>query len=267
MTTTHTRTRVEHAYGWKPSLPDFRNIPADTSGLTILDERDPREEMSDPYDQGNLGSCTGNAVAAAFEYDLSLDGEDFMPSRLMIYFGEREIYGTIEYDSGAYGRDGFRVLRKQGVASEEDWPYDIAKFRERPPEIAYTAAADHRIGQYKHPGLNMALSAEERQRSLMAVLSNQQTVAFGFSVFESFESLDVERSGIVPLPSAKEKLLGGHEVLLVGYITYKGTLYALVRNSWGTEWGLGGYCLMPWQMILDREITDDFRTIYRPQGQ
>jgi C1A family cysteine protease len=256
---------VEHFYGWHPSLPDLRNEVSNVDGLKILDEVDPRGGMPDPYDQGQLGSCTGNALAAAKEYNDILDGcHSGTPSRLFIYYGEREREGTIDTDSGAYGHDGFKVMRKTGVPQEDLWPYDISRFSDRPSEAAYEAAAVERIGRYTHPGLGTA-PVFAREHILKAVLSNRQTVAFGFSVYESFESEEVERTGRVPYPGAGEKLLGGHEVLLVGYLRDE-LEFALCRNSWGTDWGIGGYFLMPWQMILDRRITDDFRTIWRPAG-
>jgi C1A family cysteine protease len=256
---------TEHYYGWHPSLPDLRNEASNTAGLQILAEVDPRSAMPDPYDQGQLGSCTGNALAAAKEYNDILDGcHTGTPSRLFIYYGEREREGTIDTDSGAYGHDGFKVMRKTGAPPEDLWPYEISKFRNRPSEAAYEAAGVERIGRYTHPGLG-DMSDFDREQVLRAVLSNRQTVAFGFSVYESFESLEVEKIGKVPYPSAGEKLLGGHEVLLVGYLPDE-PQFALCRNSWGTDWGIGGYFLMTWKMILDRRITDDFRTIWRPAG-
>lgn len=222
--------------------------------------------MPDPYDQGNLGSCTGNAVAGAIEYNDILNGDHIgTPSRLFIYYGERELEGSIDWDAGAYGHDGFRVARKIGTPTEFEWAYDISRFRERPVDSAYEVASTHKIGLYKHPGLGQH-SDQIRMLSLKAVLSNRQTIAFGFTVYESFESLEVERTGVVPMPGPGESVLGGHEVLLVGYIQREGKEYALVRNSWGTEWGMRGYCLMPWEFILNRSICDDFRTIYRPAG-
>jgi C1A family cysteine protease len=95
------------------------------------------------------------------------------------------------------------------------------------------------------------------------VLSNKQTIAFGFTVYSSFESSEVSSTGIVPLPVEGEGVLGGHEVLLVGYLKDYPE-HGLVRNSWGSGWGLGGYCLMPWQMIANPYYADDWRSIYRP---
>jgi C1A family cysteine protease len=251
--------RQVQRYGWKPSLPDPRDHVADTTTLPVLPEVDPRKAMSKPYDQGQLGSCTGNAVAAAVEYDAALSGLKFgTPSRLFIYYGEREIEGTVGEDAGAYGRDGFKLAHKVGVPPEEVWPYDVARFKDKPPVEAYAQAAGHKILSYR--------AVPRGIKSFKRVLSNRQTIAFGFSVFESFESDEVARTGVMPEPGDGERMLGGHEVLLIGYLR-ETPGHALCRNSWGTGWGMGGYFLMPWPVLLDTNLSGDFRTIPRPAGR
>lgn len=251
-----TETRTIQRYGWKPSLPDQRDLHADTAELKVMPEVDPRRDMVAPYDQGNLGSCTANAVAGAIQYDRSLNhdsSDDYTPSRLDIYYGERQLEGApIDQDTGAFGRDGLKYAHSQGVFDERLWPYDISKFAESPP-----SEARQKIGSYKVVPRNIT--------AFKRVLSNRQTVCIGFTVYESFESSQVAQTGVMPLPSEQESVLGGHEVLVVGYLKSE-PHYALVRNSWG-GWGLGGYFLMPWAVLTDPGMSDDFRTIYRPKGK
>src|SRR5438045_5833398 len=251
--------RKIHRYGWKPSLPDLRDHIADSSELTVLEEVDPADELRASFGQGQLGSCTANAVAAAVEYDQKLNGSDPGPlSRLWIYYYERKLEGSpADQDTGAYGRDGFKVCKTIGVPLEKDWPYDIAKFSQEPSAALADEAREHRISNYRRVPRNLD--------SIKAVLSNRQTMAFGFTVYESFESAEVAKTGIVPMPARGERTLGGHEVLLVGYVKDQ-VNYGLVRNSWGEGWGLAGYFLMPWTYILDANLASDFRTIRRPAG-
>jgi C1A family cysteine protease len=246
-------------YGWKPSLPDLRDFLADASSLEIKDEVDPRADLPPIFDQGNLGSCTANAVAAAVEYDAKLNGSDpGALSRLWIYYYERKLEGSpADQDTGAYGRDGFKVCMKIGVPLEKDWPYDISKFSAEPPASLAAEAKAHRISNYRVVPRNLD--------SMKAVLSNRQTIAFGFTVYSSFESQEVAQTGKVPMPNRSEQVLGGHEVLIVGYLKDEPN-YALTRNSWGTGWGLSGYFLMPWAYILDHNLSSDFRTIRRAAG-
>jgi C1A family cysteine protease len=252
--------RKIHHYGWKPSLPDLRDHIADTSELKILDEVDPRPDLPAVFDQAHLGSCTANAVAAAVEYDAKLNGSDpgFL-SRLWIYFYERKLEGApVDQDTGAHGRDGLKVCQKMGVPLEQEWPYDVDKFSEQPPASLDDEARQHRISNYRVVPRNLD--------SMKAAVSNRQTIPFGFTVYESFESPEVAKSGTVPMPNRDEKVLGGHEVLLVGYLKDQ-VNYGLVRNSWGTGWGIAGYFLMPWSYLLDANLSSDFRTIRRAAGK
>jgi C1A family cysteine protease len=248
----------EFRYGWRPSLSDIRNVPADTEGLPILDEVDPRDQMQPCYDQGELGSCTANAYAGAVEYDDILDGGSLgTPSRLGIYYGERLREGTVSSDSGAEGHDAYKDGRKFGVGPETLWPYDIAKFKEQPASGYLNSRDQHRVKDYRHP--------EQSETAIKRVLSNKQTVAFGFTVYESFESSETLKTGVVPMPKKSEEVLGGHEVLIAGYLKGEPD-YFLVRNSWGTEVMLGGFFLMPKAYLLSPQLASDFRTIYRPAG-
>ena len=261
-----TSEEFKRGYGWKPSLPDHNNVPADVTGLEVLDEVDPRGALPPVYDQGQLGSCTGNALAGAFEYDCILSGIHFgTPSRLFIYYGERVREGTVHTDAGAYGHDGFKVLRKTGAPPEDLWPYDISTFADKPSEEAFQAAAEHKIGKYVHPGLGHDVNKLDRVEAFKRLLSNRQTIAFGFPVYESFESAELAQSGVMSMPRQGERIIGGHEVLLVGYLAEEPE-YGLVRNSWGTGWGNGGYFLAPWAWLADPTYCMDWRSIYREVG-
>lgn len=251
-------------YGWKRSLPDQRDVLADTSGLAILPEVDPRGHYMTPiYDQLRLGSCTAQTVAEAVDADRILNGEDpLYPSRLAIYALERLYEGTdLHVDSGAYGRDGYKAVRRFGMVPESELPYsDHAPAWQQDPRALITSSAHRAKLERPYKAVPRGLAHFKQ------VLSNYQTVGFGFSVYESFESAEVARTGIVPMPGPDEKMVGGHEVLLVGYLRDEPN-YGLVRNHWAKSWGLAGYFLMPWTYLLDPNLSDDFRTIYRPAGK
>lgn len=245
-------TETERRYGWKPSLPDARDETADLLGMPEADSIDLRPGFtSRPFDQGQLGSCTANAVAAALQYHW---GVPWVPSRLFLYYYERKIEHNLgQGDTGAFGRDGFKVARKRGVPPETLWPYDIAKFEERPSQSSIDAGWRNVLQEcYK--------AVPQSQSDIRRVLTNKQPIAFGFTVYESFESSTVARTGQVPMPNPyTERMLGGHEMLIVGYTAD----HLIVRNSWGYEWGDGGYCYMPWEYILSSRFASDHRTIRR----
>jgi C1A family cysteine protease len=257
------RTERVGRYGWRPSLPDPRDIPADPTEIPIRDEVDPRSEYMTPvYDQLHLNSCNANAVAAAVDAARIVDGKNpLYPARLAIYWLERFVeHQSPVADDGAYGRDGFKVARRYGVIPENDWPYTDDKsdphFSQDPRQDS-AWEGHHWILQDKYKAVRRSLTDFKR------VLSNRQTIAFGFTVPASFDSPEMWQTGIMADPDPSDLTEDGHEVLAVGYLKDQPP-YCLVRNSWGTEFGISGYFLMPWAWLLDAGLSRDFRTIYRP---
>jgi len=213
---------------------------------------DLRAECPPVYDQGQLGSCTANAIGAAHAFaQLRQFKRDFMPSRLFIYFNERVMEHTVETDSGAMIRDGMKSVAKVGVCPEALWPYDINRFSDKPSDKCYTEAEKNQAIIYRRAIQNL--------HQLQGGLASGSPVVFGFSVYESFEGPDVARTGVVPMPRHDEKLLGGHAVLAVGYDD--ASQQFIVRNSWGTGWGQDGYFMMPYAYVTNPQLAQDFWTL------
>lgn len=239
-----------HRYDWIPDLPDIRDLTYTVTRRTVRPKKvDLRKHCSPVEDQGDLGSCTGNAIVGALEY-LTPGKKLINLSRLFVYYQERVIEGDVGQDNGAQIRDGVKACAKVGVCSEQLWPYDIGRFAEPPTPAANADAATRKIKEYvRVVGLN----------SMLQRLSEGFPVIFGFSVYESFESDQVASTGTVPMPSKNEQLLGGHAVLAVGYD--EASKRVTVRNSWGLDWGKKGYFTMPYAYLADRNLSDDFWTI------
>ena len=240
-------------YGWHPDLPDQRDLSYTVVKTTKLPSVvDLQAHCPAVYDQGDLGSCTANAVAGLFEYNLLKQKiTDFMPSRLFIYYNERAIEGTVSYDSGAMIRDGIKTVNKQGVCHETLWPYDITKFADQPTPNCYTDGLLNEALVYQR--LDITLTA---MRNCLA-LGNP--FVFGFTVYESFESEQLANTGIMSMPKRNESVIGGHAVMAVGYNDNTG--YVKCRNSWGSSWGKQGYFYMPYAYISNTMLTSDFWTI------
>lgn len=247
-------------YGWQPDLPDHRDFRYAVQRMRLEAPRRLPEKvdlrgawMSEPYDQGLLGSCTANAIGAALAYEHAKEGlGSLMPSRLFIYYGERAMEGTIRSDAGAQIRDGIKVVAALGAPPEKLWPYDITKFTRKPAAKAYKAALKHKAIAYfrvEHTKL----------REMLGCLASGFPFIFGFTVYDGFEGPKVVNTGVLDMPKRGERVLGGHAVLAVGY--NQKTKRFLVRNSYGTGWGRKGYFTMPFDYLLDGDLADDFWTI------
>ena len=242
-------------YGWIPDLPDQRDhrYAAPPAYLTALPRSvDLRKLCPRMYDQGALGSCTANAIAGAIEFDrLKQKLPDFVPSRLFIYYNERVIEGTVGTDSGAMIRDGIKSVASQGVCPEPEWPYVISHFTQKPPAKAYRDALTDRAVAYSR--------LTEDLNQMRGCLASGYPFIFGFTVYESFETAAVARTGHAPMPEPGERAVGGHAVVAVGYDDRR--QWFVVRNSWGTRWGIGGYFTMPYAYLIQPGLAADLWTI------
>lgn len=243
-------------FGWVPDLPDQRDLLYSAPMMVMKklpSKIDLRRRCPPVYNQGHLGSCTANALGAAFQFGRRRQKlKNFPPSRLFIYYNERVIINTINSDSGAYIRDGIKSLNNKGVCPETQWKYIIEKFTEKPPKKCYTDALKCTIKSYQRLS-NTILS------QLQGCLAEGYPFVFGFTVYQSFNTEEVARTGIMPMPKRKEKVLGGHAVMAVGYDDSRQAV--IVRNSWGKEWGDKGHFYMPYAYISNSNLCDDFWTI------
>jgi len=248
------KVKNKHFYGYIRDLADHRDhiYSAPIEHLQALPPRvDLRPQCPLVYDQGQLGSCTANAIAAAIEFDqMKQNTLCFMPSRLYIYYNERDMEGTIDSDSGAQIRDGIKSVNSQGVCPENEWPYDISQFTVTPPAQCYQDALRDRALSYQRIAQNLG--------QMKGCLASGYPFVLGFTVYQSFESAEVASTGIVPMPTRGESVLGGHAVLAVGYDD--STSRFTCRNSWG-NWGDQGYFYLDYQYLLNRGLSSDFWTI------
>lgn len=241
---------LEHKYElqWTPDKLDTRDFKYQVSQKVNPFTVDLRRFCSPIEHQGTLGSCTGQAIAGAIELLNKRNGSYRDISRLFIYYYERLILGTVNYDSGAYIRDGIKATNHYGASLESFWPYDIKRFRQEPVVEARNDALRRKVTRYERiNNINECFDA----------LANGYPIIMGFKVYTSFMSTNVAKTGMMPYPNTRrEKLLGGHAVLLVGYDRRNKTFIA--RNSWGVSWGDKGYFYMPFSVVTNTSMSGDF---------
>jgi len=255
------RPSAHGGYGRTRDLPDARDVtyaaPLLRFAQGVPTSVDLRPNCPPVYDQGQLGSCTANAIGAAIEFDQQKQGTAaFVPSRLFIYYNERVIERTVAQDSGAQIRDGMKAVATLGAPRETEWPYNIKKFAVKPSAAAYADAKQDVVSSYTRVVQNLA--------QFQGCLASGYPFVFGFTVYESFEGDAVAKNGVVPMPAPHEKVVGGHAVLAVGYDGKRRVF--IVRNSWGPGWGAKGYFYMPYEYLLNPSLASDFWTIRSVTG-
>ena len=210
---------------------------------------DLRKWASSIEDQGSLGSCTGQCIAGAIELIDRKNYKYLDVSRMFIYYQERLLMGTVNQDSGAYLRDGIKVVNTYGAPLESFCPYNITQFKIKPTVTAYLDAAKRRVTGYQRC-LDFT--------TVKSAVAAGNPVIFGFNVYDSF--YNIGRSGVMNYPNkARERLLGGHAACIVGYRDSDSRF--IVRNSWGPGWGDYGYFYMPYQVAQDSAMSYDFWVI------
>ena len=237
-------------FGWLKDLPDYRDfLSTDVEMATRPKVVDMRANFPGIYNQGALGSCTGNGTAAVIEFAKMKQKEmRLVPSRLMIYYNARELEGSVDSDSGAMIRDCIKTVVSKGVCSEASWPYVPTQFRRKPPKFCYDEAIKNRVLEYKHVSQDIKM--------IETCLASGFPFVFGFTVYSSFMDKDVAKTGIMKMPQPGDSAEGGHCVVGLGYDSTKKFVWC--RNSWGLDWGIAGYFKMPYDYISDQGLTSDF---------
>lgn len=241
-----------HLFGWKPDRPDQRDKyygeHLKPKARVIPTRVDLRQWTSKVEDQGEVGSCTANAVVGAMEYNEIKNGGSFVDlSRLFVYYNSRVIEDTVDEDMGAYIRDAVKSASRYGACTEKKWPYKVPKWASKPSKSCYADGAKRSVSLYVRVGTF---------DDIINVLADGYPVVFGATLYESFTSPEVAKSGIVPLPKLNERTIGGHAMLIVGYD--KDQQNFIIRNSWGTGWGQDGHCVMPFKYFENiGDLVDD----------
>jgi len=237
-------------YNVRQDPSDWRDLPYSFARQPLRESVDLRQWASPVESQGHLGSCTGNAVVGAYELllnkDVPMKFTDL--SRLFVYYNARLIENVVNEDVGAYVRDAVKAVQKYGVCAESIWPYNIQDFTITPSIPSYDDARHRNIKNYYR------ISTLE---DILDAINKEWPVVFSMKVYESFEEL-YDRGDTAKMPSTGEAPIGAHAMCFVGYDLNKKVL--LARNSFGTSWGMDGYCYLPFdyarQEVMDSWIFD-----------
>ena len=278
--------KKKYGMGWLPDYPDFRDYHEEHQGIQpmlapagiskraarIATSADLRQWCPPIEDQGSLGSCTAHAGVGLVEYyEKKAFGRYLDASRLFLYKVTRNLLHWTG-DTGAFLRSTMGGLVLFGVPPEDYWPYKISDFDKEPPAFCYAFAQSYQaIKYFRHdpPGTAQDVLLER----IKTYLAAGHPSMFGFTVYSSIAQAD--STGKIPYPCKGERIEGGHAIAAVGYddkmkikntgscgVETTGAL--LIRNSWGTGWGDGGYGWLPYDYVL-KGLAEDFWSILKKE--
>jgi C1A family cysteine protease len=275
--------------GWIPGLRDIRDYTADSPTVatalkkakmsldpprpaTLPINVDLREWCSPIEDQGQIGSCTAQAGVGLFEYfERKALGHHLDASRLFLYKATRNLLHWTG-DTGAFLRTTMGAMALFGVPPESYWPYDADRFDEEPPAFCYAFAQNYQALKYFRLD-PIGTPPDQVLARIRYYLASGFPTMLGFTVYSSI--WQIETSGEIPLPTPDESVDGGHAIVAVGYddekeivnpndsrVFSKGAF--LIRNSWGTEWGMNGYGWLPYDYVTSG-LADDWWTLVKAE--
>lgn len=229
----------KHGLGCLKDPADSRDIPVSLvlPRLEAPAEIDYSGRMSPVRDQGEEGTCVGFAAAVGVkEYQEMTEHGRFIGLSPRYLYALCKSLDGIPDQEGTYPRTAMKALAETGVCREECWPYRPYQ-KDRPCAEADSQAAPFRIRTYAR--LN---GTAEMERSLSV---NGPFLA-GVEVFSGWFRT---RDGKIPEPGPAEASLGGHAIAVVGYS--RAGNYFKFKNSWGEDWGKGGYGFLSYEYLKE----------------
>lgn len=290
---------VMHGMGWLRDLPDYRDYDFTTESLNarkkelgqkkikdmvsklgVLGEPpasltagvDLRAWCSPIENQLNLGSCTAQAGVGLLEYfERRASGGHVDASRLFLYKVTRNLLGWTG-DTGAYLRTTMAALTMLGAPPERYWPYNVSDYEVEPTAFVYSLADNYEAVSYYRLD-PIGTTPVDLLARIKKYLAAKLPSMFGFRVYSSINQANT--TGKIPYPHSGDQPVGGHAVVAIGYDdemkikhsnatapTLKGAL--LIRNSWGTSWGDGGYGWLPYEYVL-RGLAVDWWSLIKSE--
>lgn len=217
---------------------DFESVPTVKSASpSLLDWRDVDgiNWLGPVMNQGNCGSCVAFATVATLEAQMSISSG--LPW-LRPTFSSQALFscGGGGCETGWMPEQATRFLQRSGIPDEACMPYssgstglDVSCGH----QCSDASARNLRIADYSTPtsfggSIDEVKEALKRGPLVTTLMVYEDFLAYGSGVYRHVTG----------------KIAGGHAVSLVGYDNQKRAW--LIRNSWGPEWGEGGYGWISW---------------------
>lgn len=178
-------------------------------------------------DQGSCGDCWAFSATGAIE------GINKIVTGTLVSLSEQELCDCDRsFNTGCNGGlmdYAFKwVIDNKGIDTEEDYPYQSAD------KICLKNKLTRRV-----VSIDGYTDVPPNNEKLLLKAVAQQPVSVG--ICGSQRVFQLYSKGIFSGPCSTSL---DHAVLIVGYGTENGKDYWIVKNSWGTRWGMSGYMHM-----------------------
>lgn len=201
---------------------------------------DYEKQMSPIKSQGSRGACVAFASVAVKEFQERKQRKN----RVRFDFSEEWVYRLIMVaGGGAYPRDAFKILLDNGVPRENYMAYEPNASDEEKLPFTPTDRAIRNAKHYKAQSYARLNSLEEMKQSLVI----NGPFLLGITWYEEWFSPDETVKGYPIIRPPKGPDVGGHAICIVGYDEEIKAFK--LRNSWGTDWGKGGYSWLSYDIV------------------
>ncbi|XP_031152054.1 cathepsin L1-like isoform X3 [Sander lucioperca] len=199
------------------------------SGLSTPQSVDWRKNglVSPVQNQGLCGSCW------AFSSLGALEGQMKKRTGVLVPLSPQNLVDCSTNDGNHGCRGGYisksfsYIIRNRGVDSESFYPY-----KHQDGKCRYSVQG--KAGYCS----NYHILPRGDEKTLQAAVASVGPVAVAVNAM--LQSFHLYRGGVYSVPNCNPKFTN-HAVLVVGYGTDRGQDFWLVKNSWGTAWGEGGF--------------------------
>ena len=240
--------QVKRAKGWvREPARIIATIPLMLKFRDYLPEEvDLSSKFPTPGDQGQQSSCTawatGYAMRSYYEgkrrnWNFSSPGQIISPA--YIYNRLHDFRGAC--DTGTSISDALNLLKTSGAPTLSSYPYVENDCTRPVSPDQERSGSEFRISGWS------ALD-NKRLDDAKGQIARGHPVVFGMDVSENFENLP----GREIYDDTSSPRRGGHAMVLVGYSERRQAFK--VMNSWGTQWGDGGFGWVSYRAV--RQLSD-----------
>lgn len=239
-----------------PSEEELASFPRSTLALRAVEELPSCVDLSanfpTPGNQGAQNSCVGWATAYAYKTFQQKQEHNWQVGTSTHQYSPSYIYNQIHVgkDEGSRIDDAMTILLKQGVCALADMPYNEKDYLTQPNDSQRRAACVYKSSQWNTTNF---IGIWDYVAGIKNHLAVGDAVVTAIYVFPSLYNLSPENQIYNNTDHPPDWKGGWHAICLVGYDDSKKSFKFI--NSWGTNWGVGGFGYISYDLVQQFKCT------------